>query len=406
MNDTNDTLLALLREADPAAGVRDSAGREAVRRRVIAELEGDASGRHAGTRQANQPRPGRRIALGLGGVAAMLAVVGLAAVIFGGSSAGPTASPAFARTAIRVAEANPRLLVGAAGWTVKYANEFEVDQGQMDFTNGRDTLSIAWAPPRYYSEPDIQDLRRGSRGPEGTIGNPITPGPGEADERYEWITALDRRAFFDYDAGRRSYGLTFAPENGSFISINGYSRHDVMTREQFLAVVDSLYRADVDTWLAALPPEIVRPVEDAAAVDAMLDGIPIPDSVDVDQLRSLALALSRYQLGAKVTGAVACGWLDQWAAAVKAGDDASARQAVDAMATSRDWPMLREMENQGGWSQVVWEYSREMENDNREALLGVAGTETTPDGRVYELSPSYATGLGCDSERRVLREDE
>jgi hypothetical protein len=178
-----------------------------------------------------------------------------------------------------------------------------------------------------------------------------------------------------------------------------------MTREQFLTVVDSIYSADVDTWLAALPPEVVRPVEDRAAVDSMLDGLPIPGSVDVGQVRSLSLALSRYQLGAKVTGAVACGWLDQWAAAVKDGDGASAREAIDAMATSHDWPILREMEDQGGWSQVVWEYAREMENDNRGALLGMAGTETTPDGRVYELRPAYATGLGCDSEQRTLRDD-
>ena len=177
-----------------------------------------------------------------------------------------------------------------------------------------------------------------------------------------------------------------------------------MTRAGFLEIVGSLHSTDVETWLAALPPEIVRPVDNAATVDRMLEGIPIPDSVDPDQLRSLDLALTRYQLGAKVTGAVGCGWLDQWAAAIRTGDDASAQQAIDAMATSRDWAILREMEDQGGWSQVVWEYAREMANDNRGALLGVAGTETTPDGRVYEISPSYATGLGCDSMRRTLRD--
>jgi hypothetical protein len=404
MNDTQDTLMALLREADPTV-VGEPADREAVRRRAIAKLEEGSAEMPPRTRRADQPQTRRRLALGLGSVAVILGVVGLAALIFGGSTVSPTASPAFAETAIRVAEANPRLLVGAPGWNVKDANEFEVDQGEMDFTNGRDTLTIEWSPARFYSEPDLRALRQGARGPEGTLGNPITPGSGEDDEQFEWITALDRRALFDYDAGGSYYRLTFAPQNGSFISINGYSDDDAMTRDQFLGVVDSLYSADVDTWLAALPPEIVRPVEDQAAVDAMLEGIPIPSSVDVDQLRSVALALGRYQLGAKVTGAVACGWLDQWAAAVRDGDQASARQAVDAMSTSHDWAILREMEDQGGWSQVVWEYSREMQNDNRAQLLGLGGTESTPDGRVYEVRPAYATGLGCDSERRVLRDD-
>ncbi|HEX2129724.1 MAG TPA: hypothetical protein VHF58_10960, partial [Solirubrobacterales bacterium] len=78
---------------------------------------------------------------------------------------------------------------------------------------------------------------------------------------------------------------------------------------------------------------------------------------------------------------------------------------TDAMSTSRDWAILQEMEDQGGWSQVIWEYAGEMRRDERQALLGPAGTETLPDGSVYELRPSYATGIGCDSERRVLREE-
>jgi len=405
MNGTDDTLIALLTEADPILGedIDDPERREAVRRRVIADLGGEA----ADSAPAGRPHKAQgrhRLALGLGGVALAATIAGAAIVVIGGSSVGPSPSPAFAEAAIQVAEANPRLVVATPGWKVEAANEFEVDQGQMDFTNGPETLNIAWQPARYYTEPDLQELRQGARGPEGTLGNPITPGPGEADERFEWISALGRRALFDYDAGGRFYRLTFAPENGSFITISGNSAQNSMTRERFLGLVDSLYVADVDTWLAALPPEIVRPVDNEAAVDEMLAGIPVPDSVNVDQLRSLALALSRYQLGAKVTGAVACGWLDQWAAAVKSGDTASAQESVDAMSTSRDWTILREMEDQGGWSQVVWEYSREMQNDNRAALLGTAVTETTPDGRVYELSPAYATGLGCDSEQRTLRD--
>ncbi len=76
----------------------------------------------------------------------------------------------------------------------------------------------------------------------------------------------------------------------------------------------------------------------------------------------------------------------------------------EAMSGSREWPILKEMADEGGWAQVVWEYSRDMERNDREALLGTSGTETI-DGKTYELSPSYATGLGCDSEKRILREE-
>jgi hypothetical protein len=395
MTTKDDRLLDLLGQADPAATFDpvEPAIREAVRRRASALLG-----------QTDERRPAGRLTIAVT-VACLAGAVGAVAVLIGGGATGPTGSPPFAAAAIRIAEANPRLLVGEPGWDVVGANEFEIDQGQTDFVNGAEHLNVGWEPARYYRQPDADEMRRAASGPEGSVGNPITPGPGpEIEERFEWVTARGRRALLDYDARGRFYRLLFAPEGQTFVRIEGYAKDDEMTKVRFLSLVDSLYSADVDAWLAALPPQIVRPVEDEAIVDEMLEGIPIPSSVDTDELRSVDLALSRYQLGAKVTGAVACGWLDQWAAAVRSEDGVSADEAVAAMATSPSWSILREMEDQGGWSQLVWEYAREMENDNRGALLGTAGTETTPDGRVYEVGPSYATGLGCDSEQRTPRE--
>ncbi|MGH2715848.1 MAG: hypothetical protein ACRDM7_18560 [Thermoleophilaceae bacterium] len=46
------------------------------------------------------------------------------------------------------------------------------------------------------------------------------------------------------------------------------------------------------------------------AVDATLDGIPLPEGFVRNALERHTVVRERYQLGARVTGAVACGWID------------------------------------------------------------------------------------------------
>lgn len=396
MNDNHDRLIELLREADPA-GTEDAGTerREAVRGRALRKLA--AEGATAGS---EKPRKG--LVLGVSGAAAA-AVVAAWLLVFGGGPVGPAPSGAYAEAAIRIAEANPRLLVGEPGWNVSFVDEFELDSGQIDFEGSGERLSVYWLPESQYTAPDIESLRQGARGREGSFGNPITPGPGEPRQLYDEVTAMGRKGVLSYTSENTRFSLWLAPQDGMALRVDGWAPNGEMTRERFMAIVDSLYRTDVDSWLAALPPRIVRPEDHEDEVDGMLAGLPVPESVDVEALRSEDLAMTRYHLGARVTSAVACGWLDQWAAAVRRGDTAEAKEASDAMATSRDWPILREMEEQGGWSQVIWEYAREMASDNRSQLLGVAGTETTGDGIVYELSPAYAVGIGCDSAQRTRR---
>jgi len=195
-----------------------------------------------------------------------------------------------------------------------------------------------------------------------------------------------------------SFQVNLPPSGRTTVSLYVSS----ISRPALLDVLGSLHRTDVETWLAALPRQVVEPLERPEVVDEMLADVPIPASVDIEALKEEATAGTRYQLGARVTGVVACGWLDQWAAAIDSGDSAASNEATDAMQTSRDWAILREMKEQGGWSQTVWQYAGEMRRGEREALLGTSGTDEYPDGSVYERSPSYATGLGCDSERLTL----
>jgi hypothetical protein len=81
-------------------------------------------------------------------VAATIAIVLVACGFFAfeKDDGAPSVQPAFADAAVRVAEANPRLLVTASGWSVKHAYGFEVDSGSMIFGNGTHHLTIDWYP--------------------------------------------------------------------------------------------------------------------------------------------------------------------------------------------------------------------------------------------------------------------
>ena len=72
------------------------------------------------------------------------------------------------------------------------------------------------------------------------------------------------------------------------------------------------------------------------------------DAADVTRSGQVS---DRYQLGAKVTGAASCAWVQQWVH----GNAAQRRQAQEAMATSRHWAILREMQASGAYPDVVWE---------------------------------------------------
>jgi hypothetical protein len=154
--------------------------------------------------------------------------------------------------------------------------------------------------------------------------------------------------------------------------------------DAYRAVAATLQAVDQDTWLAALPQRVVPPEERAAVVEDMLADIPVHPDVDVARLKNSASVNDRYQLGAHVTSAVACQWVEQWVEAKASGDTASQREATDAMATSRDWNVLKEMENDGGWSDSLWDYADAMQDDS-EILMG----------RPMTIDESYKQSLGC-----------
>ena len=83
----------------------------------------------------------------------------------------------------------------------------------------------------------------------------------------------------------------------------------------FEALLASLRRVDVDAWLSAMPASVVKSADRAAVVREMLAGIPLPPAFDVSSIESAPTVSERYQLGAKVAGAVACAWFERWSSA-------------------------------------------------------------------------------------------
>lgn len=364
-----------MRAANPVSGteLRDSIDPEQLERamgRAIAVADATASQIPAGP---SSRRRRVRLALG-GGLACAAAIAGL--VLFGGGSVGGGGPPAFAAAAIEVAEANPRLLVTQPGWKVSYAGEFEVDAGEVSFGDGAHRFDVHWYPARFY---------RGYLRDRAFVSKPRTS-----------ILFGRRATTVRYDEGE--YATMLAPQGNVFVEVRGR----LGDRAEYEAVLRSLRQVDVDTWLAAMPPSVVRPDVRAVVVERMLRGVPLPPGFDSDVLASEQSVLNRYQLAAKVAGAVSCGWVESWLAATKVGDRPRAREAVEAMATWKSWSMMRALSRKGGWSSNIRYAAHELTSGH--LRRGPAGAVVRPDGTGYELGPSWAVALNCTSRywRRPL----
>lgn len=299
-------------------------------------MDGSQSARRPPTQPGWTARFGRpHFALRVGAALAGAAVA--AALIFSGNEPGSdgTAGVAYAAEWVRIAEENPRLLVTAPGWEVTRADESKPDYGEMTFANGAAELDLHWYPIESYS-----DFLR-DRAADG------------ADETE--IELLGRTAtLFADDYG--NYSVLLRPGGDTFVEIRSdFDR--TMDREEFLGPLETLEAVDVNTWLAALPAGVVQPVDRTATVEKMLEGIPVPPGLDLSSLEHGATARDRYQLGALVSGAVTCAWLERRMSGLETGDSAKVEQAEDALATARTWPILLEMKDQGGWSQEIWDWA-------------------------------------------------
>jgi hypothetical protein len=226
------------------------------------------------------------------------------------------------------------------------------------FLAGR-VASLTWQPGNYVAPGHLS----ADTGLGVTVRNFVGEGRGRG-----W---LDVSAMFIYH-GRE---LTF--------------RATVTDFAMFRAELRALTAVDTTTWLRAMPPSVVKSADSTATIRAMLKGIPLPPGFSAARIRGERLVHDRYQLGAAVTGTVACMWIADWNRARAAGDKAMVRRAIAAMATSPHWPILHEMAREGAWPQVLISYAKAMPRGRLHLDAGVPG---------LPLIEAADSGLGCRLE--------
>jgi hypothetical protein len=313
--------IQVLRSARPSAAGPSSEVTRQAREDLLVALAGTRASRRLGRR--------RVLPLALPAAAAIVAVVVVVITISGRGG-----EQAWAAALVKVAEAAPRLLVSEPGWQVERADELSARYGEMTFTNGERDLDVKWLPARLHehavatrmADPGLDDL--------GTA------------------PAVRAEARMFRYSGTRDFVAVWLRGNHT-LEVRGAAAD----ASAFRTVLASLREVDVDTWLSAMPQSVVAPAAQAEAVREMLADIPLPPGFDPAEIPHGNGVRDRYHLGAAVVGAVACAWIDHWVAARRASDHESARAAVEAMATSRTWSVLLEMDDEGAYPEVLWKYA-------------------------------------------------
>jgi len=331
---------------------------------------GEAAGR---TRRSRRPR---RIGLAVaGGLAAIVAAVVL---VLSGGGGEDGSGRAYAAELIRFAEASPLLLLEGPGWRVQNANEQrsrEGVEGTMEFVTGKPVpyesirvtghlgservagllpasvrqrrVELWW---RHGSLAEAIGFQRQAPHPHGQrwLKLPLLDTSATVDTRAEFYANLGR------PGDRRM--IAFWSEDGYVLQLTAWVP-DLAAFEERLGW---LTKVDTQAWLDAMPAKVVKAADHDAAVRGMLKGIPVPSTFKPSKIPDEGLTATRYQVGASVTATVSCLWFLQWAEARRSGDRPAELEAERAMATSRRWPILREMSKDGAYPLTIWQLAEEM----------------------------------------------
>jgi hypothetical protein len=377
---TDDQLQTLLTAANPLPAERargltvDHAQDDLLAALMDERTPGPRARRPARVRRG---RTFARVGLALGGTAIVL----VALLSLRDSSGDRGSGTAWAAEQVRFAEASPLVLLGAKGWRVEYANEESEEEGELHFRRG--------------PTPPPQDL---SVSEQGRVA-PFPANTGAADLNWRsggirtWLE--DRAASATRSTTAPVLGTTahvYQYEGGTpgHRDITALFRYDGRVLEfragaadldAFKVLLAALTRVDTDTWLSAMPASVIKTSDREATINQMLQGVTAPPRFDPKDIKGADLTKDRYQLGAAVTGTVACQWFKRWSDARKANDGVKEREAIAAMATAKNWPILKEMAKEGGYPGVIFEFAAAM-----------------PSGDWYgrPLAGDVNSGLGCD----------
>jgi hypothetical protein len=243
------------------------------------------------------------------------------------------------------------VLLDAPGWEVDTLG----GDGIM-FRNGDAELEVTTYPAKDY-ESYVTDREH--------ILDPPAPGEpiqvlGRAAQMWAY-SGDDHTAIREVEAGHwmefRAQGL----DKNAYLALLGQLR--LTSDTEFEASLPQDYVVDGERLPDAL--EIIHAITRVSGADVPDGTLAFGDGDDKD----------RYQFGAEVAGAYACAWLEEFENATTHGQAARAAEAARVLGTSREWPILKEMDAEGDYPEVVWQYA-----------------DDVAAGRVPE---GYREGLGC-----------
>jgi hypothetical protein len=376
-------------EMDRALGAANPVGRgrldgldlEAMEADLLADLEAGFSALLELEAAHPHPRRRRRFALALGSAALAVA---LAAVLVLTGSGSNHPSRAYGAELVRFAEATPLLLLEGPDWRVQ--NVYESGQGvyMPRSSRGSGSMEFVTGPAISYGAMTIS--------PDGTVSGMAPKAVRQRKVELSWrhgklefpgplvrqpikVPVLDTTALVNTRAEtgyietktekkRIDWGGPGDREMAAIWNEDGYTlelRAWVSNLSAFEERLGWLSRVDSQTWLDAMPAKVVKAADHDAAVREMLKGIPVPQGFKPSQIPNEGLTTNRDQVAASVTGIVSCLWFRQWGEARGTGDREAAAEAEEAMATSRHWPILREMAKEGAYpAETVWELAADM----------------------------------------------
>lgn len=249
---------------------------------------------------------------------------------------------------LKAAEGHPRLLIDQPGWKVTTVYGFAEEQGTIAFQNGARNVEMNWYPDELYQD-YYEDRLHVSE-------------PGAA------TVAGSSASVFTYSGS--DFAAMLKPRDGAFVELRAQGG----TRTEFDELLTHVTRVDAEAFLKALPPEVVTPGRVREEAAKVLADVPIPPGFDVAAVE-VAGANDPYQFGAGVSGQVGCAWIAEWIRADKAGDDEAREQAATALRSTHRWKVLNDMNDEGDYPEVLWEYADKV----------AAG----------EIPKGYKEGLGC-----------
>lgn len=243
-------------------------------------------------------------------------------------------------------------VLDAPGWQLRSAT-VQPGYGSLDYADGPREVEIRWK--RSALHPQYVADRERIQAPEVDPGEPVV--------------VLSRAARL-WAYGPTDHTVIREPDGEVFLEVRG-SGMGLAAFRALLAELVLVAGRDLDDHL---PARFVTGAERDDAIGAALAGVPLPPGLDAEDIESSEV--DPYHLGADVAGAVVCAWIGRFTEAREQGDAAAAQQAQDALATSPQWPVLRAMDAEGDYPEVVWEIAAEVGK-----------------GRV---PAEYEQGLGCD----------